>query len=149
MATIQLMLEERIRLFEMIKFIRPILLLLLIDYIFFNVSIILSGSYSSQYLMACACYFMTNSLIFKGVMGISESVISFCGTAFAKKDFQGVKMYLLYSLIILVVFQSVFILGIVFFSDEWARSFTLDERILQIIFEYKYFYFVSVPADGI
>lgn len=85
------MIEERMIFKEFIHFVKPLLGTTYIDYTFFNATTILSGRYSKEYILTSICFQMTNELLFKGILGLAESVVSFCGTSFGMKNYSEAK----------------------------------------------------------
>ncbi|KAL4446153.1 hypothetical protein ABPG74_021692 [Tetrahymena malaccensis] len=144
----QLIFRERKNLLDLINYVKPIFLIVLIECTFFNASIILSGKFSNEYIVAAVCFQMTNTLIFKGIMGLYESLVSFSGTAFATRDFEGAKHYLVYTVSILLIYEAVFISFLLLFSDFWAGSFSQDPNIVELIKHFKYTYILTIPFDG-
>lgn len=142
------MIKEKHHLIELITYVRPIIFIVFLECIFFNVSIILSGKFSTEYIVAAVCFQMTNTLIFKGIQGLYESLLSFSGTAFGAKDFEGAKEYLRYTIGILLCYEATFIVGLLTFSDFWVSSFSQDPAVIEIIHFYKYVYLITIPFDG-
>ncbi|KAL4492540.1 hypothetical protein ABPG72_007653 [Tetrahymena utriculariae] len=144
----QLIFKERKNLINLINYVKPIFLIVLIECIFFNASVILSGKFSNEYIVAAVCFQMTNTLIFKGIMGLYESLVSFSGTAFATKDFEGAKHYLVYTVSILLIYEAIFVSILLIFSDFWAGSFSQDPQVIELINLFKYVYIFTIPFDG-
>ena len=142
------MIREKRRLVEMLYYVRPLIVLIFFEMIFFNVSIVLSGKYDKEYVIACVCFTITNNLIYKGVCGICESVVSFCGMSLMKRNYVDLKQYLAKSMAILLIFEFICIAFLLIYSKEWAECFSLDPIVISIIDEYKYFYFITIIADG-
>ncbi|KAL4446150.1 hypothetical protein ABPG74_021689 [Tetrahymena malaccensis] len=140
--------QEKQKMYDLLLYIRPLILTLYIEYTFFNTSVILSGRYSKDYIVPAVCFSITNNLILKGILGLSESAISFCGSSFAAKNFESTKQYLRYTTIILLSYEAAFIICLITFSNLWARCFSLDQNIIDNIQFYKYLYLVTVPIDG-
>ncbi|EAS04102.1 MATE efflux family protein (macronuclear) [Tetrahymena thermophila SB210] len=144
----QLILKERKNLIDLVNYVKPIFLIVLIECFFFNASVILSGKFSNEYIVTAVCFQMTNTLIFKGIMGLYESLVSFSGTAFATRDFVGAKHYLVYTISILLIYEALFITFLLLFSDFWAGSFSQDPQVIHLINLYKYIYIFTIPFDG-
>ncbi|EWS71914.1 MATE efflux family protein (macronuclear) [Tetrahymena thermophila SB210] len=140
--------QEKQKMYDLLLYVRPLILTLYIEYTFFNTSVILSGRYSKDYIVSAVCFSITNNLILKGILGLSESAISFCGSSFAAKNFESTKQYLRYTIVILLSYEAVFIICLITFSNLWARCFTLDQNIIDNIQFYKYLYLITVPIDG-
>ncbi|EAS04103.1 MATE efflux family protein (macronuclear) [Tetrahymena thermophila SB210] len=146
--TIKDMIKERQQLIDLIKYVRPIIFIIFLECLFFSFSIILSGKFSDEYIVAAVCFSMTNTIVFKGIIGLLEALISFSGTAFASRDFEGTKEYLKYTLILLFCYESLFILALFTFQNYWAHGFTQDPIALELIHLYKYIYLMTIPLDG-
>ena len=115
-GAVKLMLKENRRLVEMLYYVRPLIVLIFFEVIFFNVSIILSGKYDKEYVIACVCFTITNNLIYKGVCGICESVVSFCGMSLTRKNYADVKAYLSHAMVILLILEISCIVFLLVFS---------------------------------
>ncbi|KAL4492543.1 hypothetical protein ABPG72_007656 [Tetrahymena utriculariae] len=140
--------QQKQKMYDLLMYIRPLILTLYIEYTFFNTSVILSGRYSKDYIVPAVCFSITNNLILKGILGLAESAISFCGSSFAAKNFENTKEYLRYTIVILLSYEATFIIFLITFSDIWARCFSLDQNIIDNIQFYKYLYLITVPIDG-